>query len=156
MKDIEAFVLSQTMQNSSYWLRVRNWIFEFDDSFGFVGVNVCSAAYSYVAYSVVKSSGYLSDNILFFSPNWNSLLRLDTEFASSLESDTALVEFDLVSQWAGSAIFCNEVGVSGDTLALRSRLRPLIPLLGATSLVFPLTRSEEIVESCVGVLHCTE
>ena len=70
-----------------------------------LGVDICGTSYSDIDGSGFHCGINFPDNIVFFPPKRKSLLRLDTEFTSSLETDATLIQFNFVSEWAMRSIW---------------------------------------------------
>ena len=127
MQCLKPFIFTQSMQKFGQRLRIRNWIFHFDDTFGHVGVDICHAPQSNVFHSLIEGSRHLSDDIVRRSPDGDSFLGLDTEATSPLVSDTSLVDFNLVCQRT------RDVWVFGHCLGDCTGLRPSGPFdIGAS------------------------
>ena len=101
------------MQDLRNGLGIRDGILEFYYSFGLVGVNICGASDSDIPYACIGRRLYLGYDVLLIPPKRYAFLGLYTELAPPLVSNTALVQFNLVGEWAWVPVGGDDVWVVG-------------------------------------------
>tara|TARA_B100001123_G_scaffold339014_1_gene383865 strand:- start:115 stop:483 length:369 start_codon:yes stop_codon:yes gene_type:complete len=96
MQYLQTLVISQSVEDSGDGLGPWDWVFQFLHAFCEIGENVGGTPNPDIAYPRVQCYTYFSDHIFFRSPKWDAFLGLDTEFATSLETYTTLIQLDFV------------------------------------------------------------
>ena len=96
MENVQSFILTQTMKELSNRFWIWYWIFKFLDPFCHVGVGICHSSEPYMLYARIMCKIDLLDDIFRISPNRYAFFWFNTEFTSSFESNTSLVDFNFV------------------------------------------------------------
>ncbi len=134
MQCLQPLIFTQAVQKFRQRLRIRNRIFQFDHTFGHVGVDIGHTTQSNVFDPLVQGPRYLGDDIVRSPPQGDAFLGLDTESTSSFVSHTSLVDFNLVSQRA------QKIRMLSHRLGNRTGLRPSSPLNIRSSLMAHFSR----------------